>query len=127
MSWNSAMQRSKGQRTRRGSVLRVPALALGLVLGAAAVAAAHDMFLKPSRFFAPENAEVRIRVLNGTFTRSENSIARNRLADVSVVSPYGARHSIPPSGRLRGIPAPSIYTPAGRAPTSWAYPRDRAS
>jgi hypothetical protein len=45
------------------------------------------MFLRPTRHFAPENAEVRIRVLNGTFVRSENSIARNRLADVSVVSP----------------------------------------
>jgi uncharacterized GH25 family protein len=50
-------------------------------------AAAHDMFLRPTRHFAPENAEVRIRVLNGTFVRSENSIARNRLADLSVVSP----------------------------------------
>lgn len=68
-------------------ITRVPLLTLALVLCAAAVAAAHDMFLKPSRYFAPENTEVRIRVLNGTFTKSENSIARNRLADLSVVSP----------------------------------------
>ena len=52
-----------------------------------AVASAHDMFLRPTRYFAPENSEVRIRVLNGTFVRSENSIARNRIADLSVVSP----------------------------------------
>jgi uncharacterized GH25 family protein len=58
-----------------------------VLLTATTIAAAHDMFLKPTRYFAPENAEVRIRVLNGTFVRSENSIARNRLADVSVVSP----------------------------------------
>jgi len=58
-----------------------------LLLTVATVAAAHDMFLKPTRFFAPENSEVRVRVLNGTFTRSENSIARNRLADASVITP----------------------------------------
>lgn len=65
------------------------AVTAALLLVTAAVAAAHDMFLKPTRFFAPENSEVRVRVLNGTFTKSENSIARNRLADVSVVSPRG--------------------------------------
>jgi uncharacterized GH25 family protein len=71
-----------GRRARR-----VAAITVGLLLATAALAAAHDMFLKPTRYFAPENAEVRIRLLNGTFTKSENSIARNRLADVSVVSP----------------------------------------
>ena len=45
------------------------------------------MFLKPTRFFVPENSEVRVRVLNGTFDKSENSIARNRLRDASVVTP----------------------------------------
>jgi hypothetical protein len=30
-----------------------------------------------------------VRVLNGTFTKSENSIARNRLADASVLTPRG--------------------------------------
>lgn len=62
-------------------------LGAGLLLTAVTVAAAHDMFLKPTRFFAPENSEVRVRVLNGTFTVSENSIARNRLADASVLTP----------------------------------------
>lgn len=65
------------------------AIAGGLLLVSATLAAAHDMFLKPTRFFAPENAEVRVRVLNGTFTKSENSIARNRLADASVMTPRG--------------------------------------
>jgi uncharacterized GH25 family protein len=60
-----------------------------LLLVVVAVAGAHDMFLKPTRYFAPEDAEVWVRVLNGTFTRSENAIARERLADVSVVTPTG--------------------------------------
>ena len=63
------------------------AVSSALLVTAVAVAAAHDLFLKPSRFFVPENTEVRVRVLNGTFTRSENAVARNRLADVSVVTP----------------------------------------
>ncbi|MCC6774806.1 MAG: DUF4198 domain-containing protein [Gemmatimonadaceae bacterium] len=59
------------------------------LLASATLAAAHDMFVKPTRFFAPENAEVRVRLLNGTFSKSENSIARNRLADASVLTPRG--------------------------------------
>ncbi len=66
---------------------RAVLLGAGLLLTAVTVAAAHDLFLKPTRYFAPENSEVRVRVLNGTFTRSENSIARNRLADASVLTP----------------------------------------
>lgn len=65
------------------------AAAIALVLASATIAAAHDMFVKPTRFFAPENAEVRVRLLNGTFSKSENSIARNRLADASVLTPRG--------------------------------------
>lgn len=73
--------------TRSARPTRVAMLSLALLLTAVTAAAAHDMFLKPTRFFAPENSEVRVRVLNGTFTRSENSIARNRIADASVVTP----------------------------------------
>jgi uncharacterized GH25 family protein len=80
------------QGTNRSSTRRIghaAAIATALVLAAAATAAAHDMFLKPARFFVPEKSEVRIRVLNGTFSKSENSIARARVADASVVTPDG--------------------------------------
>jgi len=73
-------------RPKHGSC-RVPGIGLGLLVAAATVATAHDMFLKPTRYFAPENSEVRFRLLNGTFVKSENSIARNRLADASVQAP----------------------------------------
>jgi hypothetical protein len=66
---------------------RIALLTAALIAGSFGLAAAHDMFLKPTRFFVPENSEVRVRVLNGTFDRSENSIARNRLRDASVVTP----------------------------------------
>jgi uncharacterized GH25 family protein len=54
-----------------------------------AIASAHDMFLRPARFFVPENSDVVVQVLNGTFSKSENSITRDRVQDISVVSPAG--------------------------------------
>ena len=78
------------RRNQDSKTGRAALLGAGLLLTAVTVAAAHDMFLKPTRYFAPENSEVRVRVLNGTFTRSENSIAHNRLADASVVTDLSA-------------------------------------
>lgn len=68
---------------------RVTATTVILLVLAAAVAGAHDMFVKPGRFFVAENAEVLVRVLNGTFSASANSIARPRVHDISVVGPGG--------------------------------------
>jgi hypothetical protein len=72
---------------RARAAMRALTLTGILIVSAVTAATAHDMFLRPTRHLAPENAEVRIRVLNGTFVRSENAIARNRIADISVVSP----------------------------------------
>ena len=72
---------------RRARVATV--LAVTLLFVVAAVASAHDMFVKPARFFVAENAELLVRVLNGTFSKSENSIARTRVRDISVVGPAG--------------------------------------
>lgn len=70
-------------------VRRIAVVTGTLLLVVAAVASAHDMFVKPARFFVAENAEVLVRVLNGTFSKSENSIARPRVRDISVVGPAG--------------------------------------
>jgi hypothetical protein len=75
---------SRAQRVRR-----IATITTALLLASALAAAAHDMFVQPARFFVEENAEVVVRVLNGTFSKSENSIDRARLTDVSVVSPAG--------------------------------------
>ncbi len=88
MSLRHARPASAGRVAPTGHrARRVAVLTLLLVIGTFGIAAAHDMFLKPTRFFVPENSEVRVRVLNGTFDKSENSIARNRLRDASVVTP----------------------------------------
>lgn len=72
------------RRTRR-----IAAVTAAMVLASAAVASAHDMFVKPARFFVEENSQVLVRILNGTFSKSENSIDRVRLGDVSIASPAG--------------------------------------
>lgn len=64
-------------------------LSVALVAVTYSLAAAHDMFMKPASFFVAENGEALVRVLNGTFSRSENSIARARVQDISIVSPTG--------------------------------------
>ncbi len=66
--------------------LWIPLCAL-LVL--ASSLAAHDLFLKPERFFVQPNAQVRVRVLNGTFSKSEGAVARARLRALSVITPEG--------------------------------------
>ena len=60
-----------------------------MLLAAVALADAHDLFFKPGRFHLAENADVLIPVLNGTFSKSENSIARVRVRDISIVGPAG--------------------------------------
>ena len=64
-------------------------LAILTLFLAASTAQAHDLFLRMTSFFVPVNASVRMNVLNGTFSSSENSVTRDRLRDLSVVSPAG--------------------------------------
>ena len=69
----------------RAQRLLIPVLMLGL----ASTLAAHDLFLKLADYLVAPNSAIRITALNGTFTTSENSIARSRIADVSLVGPGG--------------------------------------
>lgn len=57
-----------------------------LSLGVATVLRAHDMFLKLRSYFLPPNTAVAVPLLNGTYTTSENSIDRNRIADISLMT-----------------------------------------
>src|SRR5688572_28956263 len=62
---------------------------VGLVFAAATALHAHDFFFRLDSFFVAPNSTVRIRALNGTFSKSENSITHDRLRDLSMVSPAG--------------------------------------
>lgn len=82
-------QRSTRGTRARGRLTGAVALATTLLATVVTIASAHDMFIKPAAFFIAENSEGLVRVLNGTFSRSENSIARARIQDISIVSPSG--------------------------------------
>lgn len=60
-----------------------------LLLVTAGTLAAHDLFLRAESYFVPPDGTVRLQVLNGTFSKSENAVARDRLRDLSIVNSSG--------------------------------------
>lgn len=86
----------KSQRPGRARHMRrLPAAGVALimlVLGVTTLLDAHDLFLKPERFFVAPNDSVRMDVLNGTFTSSEAALPRDRLRDLSLAGPEGLVH-----------------------------------
>ena len=58
-----------------------------LLVIAVASAHAHDLFLKLDSYFLEPNSKAIVRVLNGTFQKSEGAVARERLADLSLHGP----------------------------------------
>jgi hypothetical protein len=57
----------------------------------ASTLAAHDLFLKLDSYFVRPGATLVVRVLNGTFTQSEGAVAKDRVRDISVVTPAGVK------------------------------------
>ena len=68
---------------------RVAGVTAGAALVLASALSAHDLFIKFDTYFLSPGAAVRVPVLNGTFTKSENAIERRRIADFSLVTPGG--------------------------------------
>jgi uncharacterized GH25 family protein len=66
-------------------------LVSGFLLAFTSVLAGHDLFLTLREYFVPPDTDLRITALNGTFRTSENSIDRNRIADLSLVTPAARR------------------------------------
>ena len=50
----------------------------------------HDMFLKLDNYYLQPHTSAKIKLFNGTFAKSDNVIARNRMVDVSLLG-NGAR------------------------------------
>lgn len=66
---------------------------VGLTLCLSVPLMGHDMFLVLQDHDVPSNSEVTVELFNGTFDKSENSIDRDRMTDVSVVDGSGeTRH-----------------------------------
>jgi hypothetical protein len=70
--------------------LRRLALLVGSLTVAASSLAAHDLFLKLNTYFLPAETAVRVPVLNGTFSKSESVVARDRVAGLTLVGPAGS-------------------------------------
>lgn len=88
-----ASQRRRASGARGILPVLVPALFLCASMWVVAGALwAHDLFLKPEAFFVAPHSQVRVWVLNGTFTTSEAAVDRDRLRDLSVVSALGITH-----------------------------------
>lgn len=69
-----------------------------LLLISAGTLAAHDLFLRAENYFVAPGETVRIHVLNGTFSKSENAVTRDRLRDLSIVTPAGVTTPIDRAG-----------------------------
>jgi uncharacterized GH25 family protein len=73
----------------------IPALLLALTAG---TLAAHDLFLRAENYFVAPNGTVRLQVLNGTFSKSESAVSKDRLRDLSIVDPTGVTTPVDRAG-----------------------------
>ena len=70
-------------------------LAAILLIASAAALSAHDMFIKLDSYFLNPGDTLRVPILNGTFTTTENAIERERVLDLAVWGPNGLTHPAP--------------------------------
>jgi hypothetical protein len=66
-------------------------LPLILLAGLTTTLPAHHLFLTLASFLVRPESSVRVTALDGTFMKSEHSIARSRIADLSLVGPAGRK------------------------------------
>jgi uncharacterized protein DUF4198 len=77
-------------------------LAGALLLAGATLLSAHDMFIKLDSYFMAAGDTLRVPILNGTFTKSENAIERTRVSAVAVVDSGRVAHPEPLDWRAQG-------------------------
>ncbi|MFT5138913.1 MAG: putative GH25 family protein [Rhodothermales bacterium] len=56
---------------------------------------AHEMFVRANEYVVAANTDQIVRLINGTFEQSENSISRDRMADVSILANGVMTHPSP--------------------------------
>ena len=62
---------------------------LVLLIATAGIAIAHDLFLRIDEYYARPDSDVPIQVLNGTFSKSEGAVTRDRVRSLDVATPSG--------------------------------------
>jgi uncharacterized GH25 family protein len=60
-----------------------------ILLAVAGTLRAHDLFLKLDSYFVAPGSRLLVRVLNGTFTKSEGAVAKDRVRDLAIVTSAG--------------------------------------
>lgn len=81
-----------------------------LALLAATPLMAHDMFWRLSSYYVAPSTKIALPMLNGTFSKSENSIEWARVADLSVAEPGVRRVADSVSWRTDGDTSRLMYT-----------------
>ena len=76
---------------------RIVGLGVAALSLAASAGLAHTMYLKLGSYFVAPGREIVLELVNGTYDRSENAIARDRMLNASLVGP-GAEVVVPPVG-----------------------------
>ncbi len=66
---------------------RKTVMVLAVVLLVTATTGAHDLFMKLDSYFLAPNTRARVRLLNGTFQKSDGLVARDRFRDISLSAP----------------------------------------
>lgn len=79
---------------------KISIVCLFLIL--AATASAHDLFLKLDTYFLRPNSATAVSVMNGTFRRSDGPVARERMRDVTILTPAGKVRPAPEDWRDEG-------------------------
>ena len=69
-----------------------------MLLITAGTLVAHDLFLRAESYFVAPGGTVRLLVLNGTFSESENAVMKDRLRDLSIVNPSGTTTPVDVAG-----------------------------
>jgi uncharacterized GH25 family protein len=66
---------------------RKTSVAFAIALLVTATASAHDLFMKLDSYFLKTNTTASVRLLNGTFQKSDGLVARDRFRDISLYAP----------------------------------------
>lgn len=74
-------------KTPPRSIMKQNLLLLLSALACFVVLSSHDLFIKLKTFYLEPNTEARIAVYNGTFTRSEAILARERMNMIVLINP----------------------------------------
>ncbi len=91
--------------------LRTLGLSLVALIATATVLQAHDLFFRLRAYFVAPSTAMQLPVLNGTFSKSENSISWDRVRDLSVIAPAGRLAMDSASWNTRGDTSYLAYTP----------------